>query len=1335
MDNENTITIGALSGDELELTAKFRASVLADEPLSTVLRDFGKDNLSIALKAIVPDETAIRRIISAASGSSTNLIATLPSHTEKEVEAFENSLPLLEKKSLVADNLDNCVDLMIKGKYLDAYDALEGLFGNSEHVLHRCSILLRGICAAELGGGADLDALLKAPQQIQEEAPIRDIVQARIELDRSDPRQAYAAALCAASRPRMTPKLTELAKQYLARADALIVEEDSTKEQTMDNKEDYTEEDDDDEYSIRAGKSAALKKLNKMVGLTELKEDWLELKESVELDQERDEDPRNKQYSILLAGKTGTGKTVLGKLYAQLIEELNIVPTSEPPRFVDTTGSKLVQMGPQEFVKNVLNIFGDDGRSKLDIGDSVIVANKRHKGVGTICYVDSKHGSFDVHFGDSVEIKVRRAGLIALDRLGGILFIDDAWQLEPQKSTTGRQIIDLLQGAMDDFGGRLVVILAGQEDKLDNLVFNDPYAPGLSSRFRKRYVLPDFNDDELEALMYRILENKKPKFTLSENRYARIAAKRLGKQRSSTGFANARAVENLIDTIGQRQTARVLKARRQDKDIDIFAFTRDDILGSRQNLRAKIEASSAWKKLHEMYGLERVKQSVSQLITMAETNAEREELELPLQSSSLNRVFYGNPGTGKTTVAKLYGEILRELGLLSDGELVVTNPSDFVGSALGQSEEKTVAILEKAKGKVLVIDEAYGLHPSPGGNRGQLGDRSDPYKSAVIDTIVARVQGVAGEDQCVLLLGYKREMQDLVQNANPGLARRFQLDHAFEFEDYDDDALFRILLSKVKLRGRTVTFEAARTAVRKKLAKERLRPNFGNAGAIDNLVSDAVSRAEQRIQRKHSGCANTRAQDLALLEEDFYVEPPHFANPEQFIFNGLIGCNAVREKLREYQSVVNAARAVGRDPIADLPLTFVFSGEPGTGKTTIAKRMGMLFEALGVLPSSDVHVCSASDFSTGYVGQAARKTREYFESARGAVLFIDEAYRLYDPHGRSYFQEATDEIVSMLTEDEFQGKMVVIFAGYPAQMRAMLDNVNPGLKSRLTEIINFPNFDVAATAELAELQLTSHKRIDVLHDLKPYAQRLIDAPQWANGRDVETWVKRIASEAAKAGHPTQATADVISRATDYLLQLKAPLEDDTKLTPIIINDDLPMATLDPHPLPIVDVQVVQEIAKEEEEDGPVPPGSDDLRALLEQACVICGYDENTQKRTALRDALSSGQIPEDILTFVRAKENSMTHDQLYAALMAQAPSVANALSSKILYDSRRAMRLAKLSDEDRQNEIDREHAVLTQLKQMGKCPAGFNWHREGAGWRCGGGSHFVSDDDPLLADL
>lgn len=143
--------------------------------------------------------------------------------------------------------------------------------------------------------------------------------------------------------------------------------------------------------------------------------------------------------------------------------------------------------------------------------------------------------------------------------------------------------------------------------------------------------------------------------------------------------------------------------------------------------------------------------------------------------SSLNRSCH--TPSGKTTVAKLYAGIVADLGLLSKGEVVLKTASDFIGSFIGESESKTRAILKASEGCVLVIDEAYSLGS---GSR----SREDPFRVAVVNTLVELVQNVPGEDRCVLLLGYRAEMEEFMRNTNPGLARRFAMDNAFIFEDY-----------------------------------------------------------------------------------------------------------------------------------------------------------------------------------------------------------------------------------------------------------------------------------------------------------------------------------------------------------------------------------------------------------------------------------------------------------------------------------------------------------------------------------------------------------------------
>ncbi|KAJ8602140.1 hypothetical protein CTAYLR_001663, partial [Chrysophaeum taylorii] len=622
---------------------------------------------------------------------------------------------------------------------------------------------------------------------------------------------------------------------------------------------------------------------------------------------------------------------------------------------------------------------------------------------------------------------------------GGTLFVDEAYQLEPKTNQIGRQVLDYLLAEMEDKRGKLVVVFAGYAKPLEALLEHNE---GLPSRFRRRFDFPDFTDDELTSIMRAQLDEKS-RYRVEDAKHVRIAARRLGRQRSTTGFGNARAVRNYLELVFERQSQRVVRENENGRAPDKFALIRSDFLGPRT---VTFEQSEALKELWDLIGLDKVKASVA-------SNAEREENEMELQE---------------------------DLGLLSKGEVVLKNPSDFIGSALGQSEERTNAILEKSQGCVLVIDEAYGLNPLSGDS--SVGSTPCPYKSAVVDTLVARVQGVPGEDRCVLLLGYKRQMEDFVRRANPGLARRFQTGQAFQFDDYDDEALLKLVLRAVESRGRRISFEVARTAV-------------------NNLVAAAIAKAEDRLRDLPP---SRRALETELVLKDFYEEPEYVRNPES-IFEGLIGCDAVRDKLREYRNaqrcdllrnVVQAARSQGRDPLDDLELVFAF---------------------------------------TGYVGQAAGKTRQKFEEARGGVLFIDEAYRLCENgHQAGYMKEAVDEIVQILTEDDFKGKMVVIFAGYEHEIKRMLDSVNPGLKSRVSQTLKFPPFDARAATALLEI-LLENKRIEVApgvaSELPSLARVLVDAPQWASGRDVTTWAQRVSRKCAQR-NSFQATADICRSAME-----------------------------------------------------------------------------------------------------------------------------------------------------------------------------------------------------------
>jgi len=256
--------------------------------------------------------------------------------------------------------------------------------------------------------------------------------------------------------------------------------------------------------------------------------------------------------------------------------------------------------------------------------------------------------------------------------------------------------------------------------------------------------------------------------------------------------------------------------------------------------------------------------------------------------------------------------------------VVTKNPADFIGGALGQSENNTKAILATTIGKVLIIDEAYMLY----NGTGATGNQSDPYKTAVIDTIVAQVQSVPGEDRCVLLLGYEDQIVEMFQNVNPGLSRRFPIANAFHFQDFSDSEMRHVLELKLKDQGLDAT-ESAKSVAIEVLGRARNRPNFGNAGEVENLLGKAKTSYQTRQSLKP---LSERSFDAIFEAQDFdagFDREADAATNLQKLFEDVVGCESVVSKLEGYQQITRGMKAQGLNPREQIPTNFVFKGPPG----------------------------------------------------------------------------------------------------------------------------------------------------------------------------------------------------------------------------------------------------------------------------------------------------------------------------------------------------------------------------------------------------------------------
>jgi SpoVK/Ycf46/Vps4 family AAA+-type ATPase len=545
------------------------------------------------------------------------------------------------------------------------------------------------------------------------------------------------------------------------------------------------------------------------------------------------------------------------------------------------------------------------------------------------------------------------------------------------------------------------------------------------------------------------------------------------------------------------------------------------------------------RELDDLIGLESVKSRVREYANYLEFIALRKDKGLTEEETiNLNCVFKGNPGTGKTTIARKLGKIYKQLGLLTKGHVHEVDRSDLVAEFIGQTAPKTKAAIKKAEGGVLFIDEAYSL--------ARKDDDSKDFGKEAIEILLKELSD--GKDIAIIVAGYPNEMDTFIES-NPGLKSRFRM--IYDFPDYAPQELLEIAHIHSQKKAISFAEDAEELFYKKIVDAYRSRDQFfGNARLIVSLIEESKLNLGIRVMNEESP-ADLSLEELSLVQvvdiEKLNINAksiiPDIPIDEELLelsiakLDGLIGIDSVKKEIKSLVKLVRYYKETDQEVQNNFSLHSVFTGNPGTGKTTVARILAQIYKALGILEKGNLVECDRQNLIGGYVGQTAIKTGEIIDKAMGGVLFIDEAYSLTEGGNSDYGKEAIEIILKRM--EDFRGQFIVIAAGYTDNMTRFIES-NPGLKSRFDRVFEFEDFSQEMLLDIAKNQLS-----DSGFTLAPSATKSLEKliakmytdrdKYFGNGRSI----RKIIEEAIRNQHLRMSELSVDKRTQKMIKTINA----------------------------------------------------------------------------------------------------------------------------------------------------------------------------------------------------
>lgn len=675
--------------------------------------------------------------------------------------------------------------------------------------------------------------------------------------------------------------------------------------------------------------------------------------------------------------------------------------------------------------------------------------------------------------------------------------LQDLFDDDQGTGNTARMVLIELEKVMRTRKDDISIILTGSVQSLKKaLTLNDTLQDALHTTIE----ISPYSTMELLAIAEKLA---KERALLIHESAKKVLTRKIDLERSSAEFMNAITLGRFLDQASVKLAERYYQSdsdseaamvylKQEDFEVEMEDESLEEILGQLESLTGLHSVKEQVKKRIEAIRMEQM---------IEDSGASRKGGQ-----GTLHMLFTGNPGTGKTTVARMLGKIYQQLGILPRGNhMVECTRSGLVGQYQGHTAKLVQEKVKEAAGGILFIDEAYAL----------CRDEHDTFGHEAVDELIAAIENNK-DSMMVILAGYKKEMDEFLKS-NPGFASRIR--NKVNFEDYSVDEMAEIFGHMVKSKGMHLGPDT-HDALHNMLEIKSKVPDFGNARGVRNLFDEVLEAMNERILAMQSaGAPLHRNQFDIVTKEDIEAVAGRKSAGEKSVeeliaeLNALTGLSGAKRKVQEMVDDIQVKEYMKQQGLESnekrSTLHLVFKGNAGTGKTTVARLLGQIYKKLGILQKNVFVEVGRKDLVANYSGQTATRVIKKVDEAEGGVLFIDEAYTLNGGERDEFGKEAINTLVAEL--ENRRESLMVIVAGYEREMDQFLE-VNQGLASRLANEIIFEDYTQDELLNIFRHQ-AKQRGLTLSDDcIEPLADLILERSQakdFGNARGVRNLLEQI----------------------------------------------------------------------------------------------------------------------------------------------------------------------------------------------------------------------------------